>query len=150
MSAVLYIESSAVLRALLDRDADAKIVELIADARANFVSRLTHLECARAIHRLRARSTGAPPALEGVERSMSELWDRCETLELDAAVFADAARVAPGSPLRTLDALHLAAFRRLQRASPDARLLSCDERLCRLVAAHDLALPRTDVTSGAV
>lgn len=103
---VRYIESSALVAALLERDADA-LKSLRTKAR-HVTSALSIAEAARAI--LRARS-GA--RLSGEEEraavgALRRFERRCYMVAVTDAVLARVRRPFPVEPIRTLDAVHLA------------------------------------------
>lgn len=91
-------------------------------------SRLAQVEAARALIQLRVR--GEPEKrLADAEREIRSLWARSEVWEITPAVCELAGHVAPGKPLRTLDALHLATFVLARRRIEGLELLTVDERL---------------------
>lgn len=129
MAAALYLETSAVLRAVLERGTTPEIEEQIAAAEVLVTSRLTLVEAGRAVLRLRAGGRVAEAALSEAERALDALWARCELWELTPAVCELAAQVAPSKPLRTLDALHVATYLLARRRLGEIGLLSADRRL---------------------
>jgi predicted nucleic acid-binding protein len=125
----LYAESSAVLAWLLDEGPAADVRRLFAAAELIVASDLTLIECDRVL--LRAAALG--------ELSESEAADRRAHLRLAAthwhvlriaADIVDRARLPfPGEPIRTLDAIHLAAALAGRDAVAGLALLSLDARL---------------------
>jgi len=67
--------------------------------------------------------------LADAQREVSAVWARCELWELTPAVCEMARQVAPGSPLRTLDALHLATFVLARERIEGLELVTVDDRL---------------------
>jgi len=67
--------------------------------------------------------------LADAQREVSAVWARCELWELTPAVWEMARQVAPGSPLRTLDALHLATFVLARERIEGLELVTVDDRL---------------------
>ncbi|HUF50174.1 MAG TPA: type II toxin-antitoxin system VapC family toxin [Longimicrobiales bacterium] len=134
MSDVVYLDTSAVLRAVLERGLTPEIEQRLAEARFLITSRLSLVEAARAFSRLRA--SGVPDTmLADAAREVDSVWARCTVWELSPAVCELAAQVAPHQTLRTLDALHLATFLSARRTLGDAvTLLTADERLERAAA----------------
>ena len=126
---VAYLDTSAVLRAVLERGTTPDLEKRLGNARYLITSRLALVECARALHRL--RSTGVDEAvLADAARETDSIWARCTIWELTPAVCELAAQVVPGSPIRTLDALHLATISLLRRRlGPDIDVLTADRRL---------------------
>jgi predicted nucleic acid-binding protein len=129
----LYLDTSAVLRAVLESGASPEVEERIAAASFLLTSRLSLVESARALLRLRQSGSLAEARLADAEREMSSLWSRCEIFELSAGVCELARGVAPTRPLRALDALHVATFVMARRRIGDLELLTVDERMRRAV-----------------
>jgi predicted nucleic acid-binding protein len=106
VTGVRYIESSALVAALLERDLAAR-----ASVRAKgrpVTSALTIAEAARAI--LRARVGGRLTAEEerAVVRALRRFERRCYLVAVTDAILARVRRPFPREPVRTLDAVHLA------------------------------------------
>lgn len=129
MPAVLYLDTSAVLRAVLEAGLSPEIEARMAGAAAFVTSRLSLVESARALLRLRRSGSVPEGALADTEREIEELWRRCEIFEVSLAVCDLACRVAPGRSLRALDALHVATFVLARRRLPGLELLTADERM---------------------
>ncbi|GAC1331011.1 MAG: type II toxin-antitoxin system VapC family toxin [Mycobacteriales bacterium] len=108
-------ESEALRRYLRDRPGEALVS-----------SALARVELVRAV------STGGQPAVAHARR----LLDRLYLVDLDPYLLDQAADLAPATPLRSLDAIHLAAA---QLVRPLRAVVTYDERM--LVAAHHLQLP---------
>jgi predicted nucleic acid-binding protein len=125
---VLYIDTSAVLRAVLERGLSPDVERRIGAARYLITSRLSLVESARALHRLRTKGT-PEPILADAARELDSLWARCTVWELTRDVCDLAAQAAPHLPLRPLDALHLATWLIARRALGDVELLTTDPRL---------------------
>ncbi|MBI4612701.1 MAG: type II toxin-antitoxin system VapC family toxin [Planctomycetes bacterium] len=125
----LYVETSAVLRAVLERGTTPGVEAKIRGAKALFTSRLSVVEARRAF--LRLRGTGRIPekSLADAEREVEALWARCQIWELTRAICDAASHVAPQKPLRTLDALHLATFLAARRLIDGLEMLTVDARL---------------------
>jgi predicted nucleic acid-binding protein len=62
-------------------------------------------------------------------RELDALWARCDIWELTPRVCEMAGQLAPGRPLRTLDALHLATYLLARRRIAGLSLLTADRRL---------------------
>ncbi len=71
----------------------------------------------------------APAEVARAEQDLARLFDRVELLEISAEVATLAERAAPGSSLRTLDAIHLATWQLARGFEPDLELLTSDLRL---------------------
>jgi predicted nucleic acid-binding protein len=129
MAAALYLDTSVALRASLEQGTTPEIEQRIADAPALVTSRLSLVESARAL--LRVRSQGGVPErrLADARRELDGLWSRCELWELSPQVCDLATLLVPDRPLRTLDALHLATFLLARRRIEGLELLTADRRL---------------------
>ncbi len=130
----LYLDTSAVLRAVLESGVSREVERLIAGASWLLTSRLSLVESARALLRLRREGSLGEARLADAEREIESLWSRCEIFELSAAVCELARLVAPTQALRALDALHVATFVLARRRLGDLELLTADERMRRAVA----------------
>jgi predicted nucleic acid-binding protein len=129
VSEVVYLDTSAVLRAVLERGLTPEMEQQLADARFLVTSRLALVESARAFARL--RSEGQPESrLAEAEREADSIWARCTLWELTPAVCEFAQAIQPAQPLRTLDALHLATWLLVRRRlGVEVTLMTSDERL---------------------
>jgi predicted nucleic acid-binding protein len=133
MSEVVYLDTSAVLRAVLEDGLSADIEGCIADARILMTSRLSLVESARAF--LRLRLDGLPEeVIADASREADSIWARCVIWELTPSVCDLAGAVAPGHRLRSLDALQLATWLIARRRLGDVRLVTADRRLEEAVA----------------
>jgi len=131
VSGILYLDTSAVLRAVLESGITPDIERRIAEAEVLITSRLSLAEAARALARLRVTGQCPERALATAARELDALWARCEIWELTPAVCDLAQVVVPHQALRTLDALHLATWLLARRRLGEVELLTADERLRR-------------------
>lgn len=129
MAACIYLDTSAVLRAVVENGTSPELEARIAAAPALITSRLSIVESSRAIHRLRQLGRVSETQLADAQREIDAVWARCEIWELTASVCEMARRVAPAKALRTLDALHLATFVLAREKIAGLELLTADERL---------------------
>jgi uncharacterized protein len=130
VSVILYLDTSAVLRAVLESGVSPEVEERLAAAAFLMTSRLTLVEAARALLRVRQEQRLGEAALADATRALDALWARCAIWELTPAVCELAAQVAPAHALRTLDALHLATYLSARRRlGGDVALLTTDRRL---------------------
>jgi hypothetical protein len=129
MPAALYLDSSAILRPVLEEGLSPEVERRLAGAEVLVTSRLSLVETARAFLRVRRLGERPEAAVADAERHVRDLWRRCEIWELSREVCALAELVAPALLVRTLDALHLATFSLARREIEDLRLLTADERL---------------------
>ena len=129
MTGALYLDTSAVLRAILEAGTTPEIESRIREASALCTSRLSLVEAARAIHRVRQSFRVPETRLADAEREIESVWSRCEIWELTREICDLAAHVAPERSPRTLDALHLATFVTARRRIESLELLTVDDRL---------------------
>jgi predicted nucleic acid-binding protein len=129
MPRAIYIETSALLRAILEKGTSAEVEKQILEAQILVTSRLSIVECARALLRARKTDRFSEGVLADQERQLSAFWQQCEVWEVSARVCDLAQAVAPTQNLRTLDALHLATFVLARRRINGLELLTADERL---------------------
>jgi predicted nucleic acid-binding protein len=129
MTVPLYLDTSAVLRALLESGTSPRVEERIKRAPLLVTSRLSLVEAARAVHRVRRQGNVSEQALADATRELDDLWARCEVWGLTSEVCDLAERVAPAKSLRTLDALHLSTYLLARRHIEGLELLTEDRRL---------------------
>lgn len=127
----LYLDTSAVLRPILESGTTPQIEARLRDATVLLTSRLALVESSRVFYRLRLEGRLSETQLADAERAVAEVWNRCELWELTPTVCEMARQVAPGMPIRTLDALHLATFLLARRRIAGLALLTADDRLER-------------------
>jgi predicted nucleic acid-binding protein len=129
VSRCIYLDTSAVLRAILENGTSPEIEARIAAAPALVTSRLSLVESARAVHRLRQLGRLSEAKLADAERDIRAVWARCELWELTPSVCEMARQVVPAKPLRTLDSLHLATFVLAREKIEGLELVTVDDRL---------------------
>lgn len=124
---VRYIESSALVAALLERDAAA--LRSVRTKGRPVTSALTVAEAARAI--LRARSRGRLTAEEerAVVRALRRFERRAYVVAVTDAVLARVRRPFPVEPIRTLDAVHLATAELLGEPPQLVTIVTRDARV---------------------
>ena len=122
-----YVESSALVAALLEHDAPAR-ASLRAPGR-RVTSALSLAEAARAI--IRARATGRLPADKepAAVRALQVFAKRCDIVGVTDAILARVGRPFPLEPLRTLDAVHLATAEVLDDAPQLVTIVTRDHRI---------------------
>lgn len=140
MSRRLYVETSALVRVLLDGD---ETLRPVLSGGGLFTSALTFVEAARAVSRAkRERRLDAREAREA-ERQLAAFERSCDVLALDDEVLRRAREELPEEPVRSLDALHLASLRVLDGELGGFELASCDDRVRRNAKAMGFAvIPR--------
>lgn len=129
MSDVVYVDSSVVLRAVLEQGLAADVERRLGEARFLITSRLSLVETARAFGRLRQDGV-AESKLADAMHEAAALWARCAIWELTPEVCELAGGIAAHHPRRTVDFLHLATFLvARRRLGAGVSLLTADRRL---------------------
>ena len=86
MPASLYLDTSAVLRAILESGTSPELEGRIAAAPALITSRLSLVESSRALQRLRLLGQASEAKLADAQRQISAVWARCELWEITPSV----------------------------------------------------------------
>jgi predicted nucleic acid-binding protein len=137
MSRRRYVETSALLRVLLDGD---EALRPALSGEALFTSALTFVEAARAVSRARReRRLDAGEAREA-ERRLASFERSCDVIALAEEVLRRARQEFPEEPVRSLDAIHLASALVLDASLGEIAVVSCDDRVRRNAAALGLPL----------
>ncbi len=132
MSRRVYVETSALLRVLLDGDESLRPA---LSGEGLFTSALTSVEAARAISRARRDGRLEPRAAREAERQLAAFERTCDVITLEDEVLRRAREDFPEEPVRTLDAIHLACLRLLDDELGNFEVVSCDDRVRRNAAA---------------
>ena len=130
---LIYVESSALVAALLEHD--ASVIKRLPAGTRRVTSPLTLSEAGRAI--IRGRTTGRLTAEseKAAVRALRTFERRCFVLEVNQALDR-VRRSFPAEPIRTLDAIHLATAELLGEPPQLVTIVTRDER----VRANALAL----------
>jgi predicted nucleic acid-binding protein len=124
---IRYIESSALVAALLEHDAEA-LRSLRAQAR-HITSALTLAETARAIVRARVGERLTPDAERAAVRALRRFERRCYVVAVTDDVLARVRRRFPVEPVRTLDAVHIATVESLGEPPQLLAIVTRDHRV---------------------
>ena len=127
ITSIRYIESSALLAALLERDR-AALKALQAEGR-QVTSALTFAEGARAILRARASGRLTPAEERAAVRGLRVFERRCFIVAVSDTVLARVGRPFPVEPVRTLDAVHLATAELLGEPPQLVTIVTRDARV---------------------
>lgn len=125
--AIRYIESSALLAALLERDA-AALAELRARGQ-RVTSALTFAEASRALIRARVAGRLTPAQERTALRALHTFERRSAVVAVVDAVLTRAGKPFPVEPIRTLDAIHLATAELLGEAPQLVTFVTRDDRI---------------------
>ena len=130
---IRYIETSALLAAILEQDAEAT-EQLRADG-LRVTSALTFAEAGRVI--VRAGRTGLLTSSQerAVVRKLRTFERRCHVLAITDDILARVRRPFPVEPIRTLDAIHLATAEFLGEPPILMSILTRDKRIGRTARA---------------
>ncbi len=131
---VTYVESSALVRALLDRD--TAVANALDAPGRHVTSAVTFAEAQRALVRARMAGRIDPRAEAALSEHLERRSARFEILAVTTGVLERAGRPFPVEPVRTLDAIHLATLELLGEPPKHVRVVTRDER----VAANARAL----------
>ena len=126
-SSLRYIESSALLAALLEQD-----VQAVEDLRAlghRVTSALTFAETARALIRARASRRITPAEERQALRALRTFERRCAVVAVTNEILVRAGRPFPVEPVRTLDAVHLATVEFLGEPPQLVTIVTRDDRV---------------------
>lgn len=136
----VYAESSAVLRWLFEEPRGTEVLGLLRKASRVVCSRLTLVECHRAVQRAirtdRVQEVDSGTVLGILARAAT----RWTVIEVSADVATRAEARFPVEPVRTLDALHLASALALRATFPDLAVLTTDARIRENAARLGLAV----------
>lgn len=124
----LYVETSALLRALLEGDAPLRT--RLTEAAA-VTSALTFTEAARALARARREGRLDARQAREVERWLAAFERAWDVLAVDAPVLERARDALPVEPVRTPDAIHLASALELDESFGGLTVVCCDDRIRR-------------------
>ena len=124
-----YIESSALVAALLEQDTEAQAE--IREIGRRITSALTAAETARALLRARVTRRISVDEERSALRALRRFERHCVVLDVTEAVLTRAGRPFPVEPVRTLDAIHLATLELLGEAPQLVTVVTRDARLAR-------------------
>lgn len=124
---VRYIESSALVAAILERDANA-LKSLRAKTR-QITSALTLAEAARAILRTRVSERLTADEERAAVRALRRFERRCYVVAITDDVLARVRRPFPVEPVRTLDAVHIATAESLGEPPQLITIVTRDSRV---------------------
>ena len=127
ISGIRYIESSALLAALLE--ADTAALKALRTEGRQVTSALTLAEAARAILRARASGRLLPAQERAAVRGLRVFARRCFLVAVTDSVLARVGRPFPVEPIRTLDAVHLATAELLGEPPPLVTIVTRDTRI---------------------
>ena len=125
--AIRYMESSALVAALLEHDTSA--MERVPAGTRLVTSALTLAETARAIIRARVADRLTAQQERAAIRALRTFTRRCFIVDVDGRVLNRVGRPFPVEPIRTLDALHLATAELLDDSPQLVTIVTRDARV---------------------
>lgn len=128
---VVYLETSALLRVVFQEPQGHEVEERLRVSDYVLASRLLQVEARRALIRVQLDLPEVEKVMPDLQRELDVLWPKVSFFEITRDICDLAGRIAPRSRLRTLDAIHLATFRRVRRIHGDVEMLTYDDRLLR-------------------
>ena len=134
---MLYLETSALLRAAVERQAE--VLERMQKKPSWVTSALTLVECERAIFWMQQRKTMSTRRRADAMSFQRDVTWRTEVSEIDAAIFERTVQPFPVEPVRTLDGMHLASILRWAETGP-VEVMTCDQRVMRNAKQLGLAV----------
>ena len=137
-SLLRYIESSALVAAILERDAEALVQ--IREIGRRVTSALTLAEAERAVIRARAAGRLGPREERSALRDFQRFARRCSIISVTADILTRAGRPFPVEPVRTLDAIHLATIELMGETPQLVTVVTRDERVARTARAFGYAV----------
>jgi predicted nucleic acid-binding protein len=124
---LIYLESSALLRAILEED--AALASGLADAEFTFASALTFLEADRAFLRASLGARMPRAQLAQTARKLVAFREATRLLAIGGDVLERARSILPVEPVRSLDAIHLATALLLREELGPLTFASTDRRI---------------------
>ena len=134
-----YVESSALLAALLEKDHAARR-SLQQQKRRRITSALTFAEASRALVRARVNKRLTPEDERAGLRWLQTFRRRCDIVAISEAVLARASRPFPAEPIRTLDGIHLATAELLGESPQLITIITRDNRIIENAKALGYAI----------
>lgn len=133
---VLYLDTSALLKAFIAEEGTAKVRAWMQAADVLASSSIAALEVASALARL-SREGASKAAIGKAHAAFMESWKDFAQVDVDE-VLGEAARLVSKHPVRSLDAIHLASALRIQSSGHEIHFACFDGRLN--AAAHQEGL----------
>ena len=127
----VYAESSAILAWLLGETTAPRVREVLSKAELVLSSDLTLLECDRVLIRAVALEEIEEAKAADRRAHLNEAAAHWHVLRLSVDIVNRARQPFPAEPIRTLDALHLAAALAARSGVAGVELLSLDDRIRR-------------------
>lgn len=124
---VYYLESSALLAALLD--GDVQVRALLRSEASVVTSALTFAECYRGITRARFLDRLSAEDERAARNALAALQRRCALIPVSERILERVGRPFPAEPVRSLDAVHLASLEAIGDLRATLTVLTRDHRV---------------------
>ena len=132
----LYVETSAILRGLLE--GDEGVLKLIQSELVRVTSAITIVEIERALRRATREGRVNAAQVREARRWVREFRDSCDVIAVEDMVLERASRDFEVEPVRTLDALHIASALLWEERLGALAIASCDKRVRDNATAHGM------------
>ena len=137
---ILYLDTSSLLKLLLDEPGSATIAALADAAEVLASSRIAYAEARAALARARRAQRLTETSHRAVVAAFEDLWTGFAAVEVTDPLVRQAGDLAEQHALRGFDAIHLASALVLQRQSSHSVSFSAwDETLMRAALVEGLA-----------
>ncbi|MGC8876844.1 type II toxin-antitoxin system VapC family toxin [Thermus sp.] len=138
----LFLETSGLLKVLLQEDLSDLAREAFSQAQAHAASAFALPEAVGVLHAMRRDNKLTRLLYRKALRELYELWDYLEILTPTLEGHMRAARLCEKHPLKGADALHLEGALFFKELHPDSTLLTFDRALYRAAKKEGLAVVR--------
>ena len=132
----LYVETSAILRGLLE--GDEGVLKLIQSERVRVTSAITIVEIERALRRATREGRVNAAQVREARRWVRDFRDSCDVIAVEDMVLERASRDFEVEPVRTLDALHIASALLWEERLGALAIASFDKRVRDNATAHGM------------
>jgi len=137
---ILYLDTSSLLKLLLDEPGSATVTALADAAEVLASSRIAYAEARAALARARRAQRLTDASHRAAVAAFEDLWTGFAAVEVSEAVVRQAGDLAEQHALRGFDAIHLASALVVQRQSSHSVSFSAwDETLMRAALVEGLA-----------
>jgi len=126
-STVYYLESSALLAALLE--GDVQVRTLLRSHSSVVTSALTFAECTRGLVRARVLGRLSADDEHAARDALAALQRRCASIPVSDSVLERVGRAFPVEPVRSLDAVHLASLEAIIDLRQSVTVVTRDRRV---------------------
>ena len=123
------MESSGLLAWVFEQERAESVARAIGSADEIVTSEITVLEAERALVRAEVMRWRSPAEARALRSQISGVMSHWHVMHVASGTVGQAGERFPVEPIRTLDALHVAAAVEAREAVPDLAVLSLDRRV---------------------